>query len=170
MNTDVNAQFAAQRTAQMADANARRTADGRWVGTTGWDANEVIGRDGLDTTTGEAALYTTVPAWHGMGAVVPGGTSDIDTVLDLGRIAWNVELVPATYTWDGETREFADRFVTVRTDTGAALGSVGKVYTPIQNRESFTFLQDLVEEYGVTWESAGALRGGRRTFICMRLP
>lgn len=168
--TDVNEQFAAQRRAQMDSAGARRNDSGQWIGTAGWDANEVIGRDGLDTTTGQAALYTTVPAWHGLGEVVPEGTTDIDTVLELGRIGWNVELVPSTYTWHGETRKHPDRFATVRDDTGDALGSVGKIYQQIQNRESFEFLQDLVEEYGVTWESAGALRGGRRTFVSMRLP
>lgn len=62
------------------------------------------------------------------------------------------------------------RHVTVRDDTGAALGVVGDRYTPIQNRDGFTFLQELVASGDVTWESAGAIRDGRRVFISMKLP
>lgn len=37
----------------------------------------VLPEHGLDMSSGAAALYTTTPAWHGLGNVVPGGTKDI---------------------------------------------------------------------------------------------
>ena len=40
----------------------------------------------------------------------------------------------------------------------------------IDNRDAFEFLQDLVDSHDVTWESAGALRDGRKVFVSMRLP
>jgi phage/plasmid-like protein (TIGR03299 family) len=40
----------------------------------------------------------------------------------------------------------------------------------LQNRHAFEFLQDLIDDYEVVWESAGALREGRRVFVSMRLP
>jgi phage/plasmid-like protein (TIGR03299 family) len=62
------------------------------------------------------------------------------------------------------------QFVTVRDDTGAPLGVVGNDYRVLQNREAFDFLTDLVGTTDVVWESAGALREGRRVFVAMRLP
>lgn len=168
MSTDVNQQLFDQRRSMMGDTLTRR-ADGAFVGT-GWDRGEVVGRDGLDTTTGQAALYSAVPAWHGLGNIIPGGISDIDEVLRLGGITYGVEKRAVRYGWDGEVRTDPDHFVTVRDDTGDSLGVVGARYEVIQNRQLFTFLEDLVAEHGVIWESAGALRDGRRVFVSMRVP
>ncbi|MEU6260173.1 DUF932 domain-containing protein [Streptomyces griseorubiginosus] len=151
---------------------------------TGWDAGEtftvrrnaegqieqILARHGLDTTTGGAALYTTTPAWHGLGAMIPGGISDIGEVLKLARIDWEVSRRRVLYEWDDGVRAAADRYVTVRTDSGDALGTVGGRYEVFQNRRVFQFLQDLVQRYDAIWESAGALRGGRKTFVTMRIP
>src|SRR6185369_17005818 len=164
---DVNEQLFEQRRALIASGAATRGDDGSWVYA---DKSEVLGRDGLDTTTGQAALYTTTPAWHGLGTVIPGGVSDVDEVLALAHIDWEVSLRPAHYLWRDGPRTVPEKFVTVREDTGNALGVVGRHYTPLQNRESFEFLQDLVERYDVVFESAGALRDGRRTFVSLRLP
>lgn len=91
-------------------------------------------------------------------------------MLDLGGIDFGVQLVPAEYTWQGTRLVHEDKFHTVRDDAGDALGVVGWVYQPIQNRDAFAFLQDLVAKYRVLWESAGALRDGLRVFVSMRLP
>lgn len=133
-------------------------------------AGRLVAEHGLDTTTGQAALYSSAPAWHGLGNVIPGGTTDIDQALELGGIDYRVETVPAQYTWNGETRVHENRFHTVRVDTGASLGVVGRFYHVVQNREAFAFLQDLVNDFNVTWESAGALRDGKKVFVSMRLP
>jgi phage/plasmid-like protein (TIGR03299 family) len=194
MSIDVNQAFAIERAGQLQDARDRqsnidqRVASGRLVplgndrfrvnepGT--WDNGEVLRlsagqllpQHGLDLTTGDAALYSAVPAWHGLGNIIPGGISDIDEVLRLGGIGYEVEKRAARYTFDGDIRTAPEHFVTVRDDTGAALGVVGTRYEVIQNRSLFTFLEDLVAEHGVIWESAGALRDGKRVFVSMRLP
>lgn len=170
MNTDVNTALYNERTARIAATAATRTATGLYVATVAYDQGEVIGRDGLDTTLGRAALYTTTPAWHALGTVIPGGITDIDDVMRAGGIGYGVELAPAAYNWLGQVRYHQGQFHTVRTDTGDALGIVGAKYTPIQNREGFEFLQSLVADTDVVWESAGALRGGRKVFISIRLP
>lgn len=197
--TDVNTAFAAEKTAQLDAARAREAAfqarvdrgeirmisPDRYEVLTGWDRGEVftvardaqgqiaeiIAQHGLDTRADcTIALYASSPAWHGLGQIIPGGTTDIDTVLDLSGLAFDVATVPAMYLWEGKLREHADQRHTVRTDTGAALGAVGARYTPIQNRQGFEFLQELVGRYDVVWESAGLLRGGKRVFISIRLP
>ncbi|MFE0099824.1 DUF932 domain-containing protein [Streptomyces sp. NPDC059009] len=170
MSTDINERFRAQRSALIAATGGVRREDGTYAATVGYDRGEVIGRDGLDTSLGRAALYSAVPAWHGLGCVIPGGISDINSVLDLGGIAFRVEKRRVQYEVDGALRAMADRWVTVRMDTGAALGTVGARYQIFQQLEIFTFLQDLVAEHDVIWESAGALREGRKVFITLRVP
>jgi phage/plasmid-like protein (TIGR03299 family) len=174
---------------RVADGKMRDLGDGRYVVTdpSSWDNGEVwtlrqdtatgveviLPQHGLDTTAGQVALYSRVPAWHELGNVVPDGVTDIDRVLDLGGIAYDVVRRPVLYhpfAMDDSPRTAADQFVTVRQDTGAALGVVGKKYEVWQNREQFAFLEDLVQQYGIRWESAGALRDGRKVFVCMRLP
>lgn len=146
----------------------------------------VLPQHGLDETTGKPALYTSTPMWHGVGTVIPGGISSIDRVLEIAQLDWEVFVKPAYFPWEVTTGEGEDavttteyrphpgKFHTVR-DNGTPLGAVGSFYANggvIQNRQGFQFLQDLVGETegGVIWESAGALKGGRRVFVSMRLP
>lgn len=168
--TDVNQKFHDQRAALVRSGRARRTSGGSYVATVGYDAGEVIGRDGLDTTRGTAALYTSTPAWHGLGTVIPGGISDVPTVLRTGQIDFEVEKRPAEFMYGGTRRIVPDQFVTVRSDSGDPLGIVGARYQPFQQRQVFGFLQDLADSHNVIWESAGATRGGRRVFVTMQIP
>ena len=199
ITTDVNTQFAAEKTAQLDAARSREAAfqaridrgEIRLVGgnqyevLTGWDRgerftvgrndrgqiSEIIAAHGLDSRAdGTIALYASSPAWHGLGQIIPGGTDDIDEVLRLGGLDFDVTTVPALYQWGGELREHPDQFHTVRQDTGAPLGIVGRRYQAIQNRAGFEFLQELVGRYDVIWESAGVIKGGRRVFVAIRLP
>jgi phage/plasmid-like protein (TIGR03299 family) len=194
ITTDVNAQFAAERASQLEQARAsqaawdQRVKDGKLVSLGNgrfrvndpgsWDNGEVLIQAGgqilpqhqLDMSTGRAALYTAVPAWHQLGNVVPGGTNDVDEVLKLGGISFGVETRNVRFHAGGKLQEVPSQFVTVRDDTWAPLGVVGRYYTVIQNRDAFSFLQDLVDSHNVTWESAGALGSGEKVFISMRLP
>ena len=169
----------------IADGKIRMLDGNRYLVLEGWDRNEIFSvqratrpaeiplilpESNLDTSTGTAALYTRQPEWHALGNVVPEGVSDIDEVLNLGGINWGVETRPVHYYADGEIRDVPGKFVTVRDDTWAPLGVVGNVYTPVQNREGFQFLQDLTESNDAIWETAGALYGGRRVFVSMQLP
>ncbi|MGW1171969.1 DUF932 domain-containing protein [Streptomyces sp. NPDC002550] len=197
--TDMNTAFANEKARQIDAARSRERAlqtridrgEIRMLGgdqyevLTGWDRGEtftvsrnaegeidaILANHGLDTRAdGTIALYASSPAWHGLGQIIPGGTTDIDEVLSKGGLNFTVTTVPALYKWDDELREHADQFHTVREDTGAPLGVVGRRYQPIQNRQGFEFLQELVGRFDVVWESAGVIRGGRRVFISIRLP
>jgi phage/plasmid-like protein (TIGR03299 family) len=194
---DVNAAFAAERADQIQAATLRqadfdaRVANGKLIplgngqfrvnDPGSWDNGEVLiqqqdgqilPQHGLDTSRGQVALYSRVPAWHQLGNVVPGGTSDVEDVLKLGGIDFDVARRPVEFrnSLDGPHRVLAEHFVTVRQDVGAGLGVVGSKYEVLQNRDAFAFLQDLVDRHDVIWESAGAVRDGRKVFICMRLP
>src|SRR6185295_68113 len=91
---------------------------------------------------------------------------------------WNVRTVPLTaadMTADGVSIvPVTDHFATVRThpDTGQpdVLGVVGAGYTVVQNEQHCELLNLLVDEAGAHFETAGSLRGGRETFVTMKLP
>ncbi|MDH2425765.1 DUF932 domain-containing protein [Sphaerisporangium sp. TRM90804] len=175
---------------EVAEGRMTQVGADRYRVTQGWDAGEaftvrrnlagqiaeVVAEHGLDVAAdGTVALYSAVPAWHGLGQIIPGGISDIDEVLRLAGIDWDVACREVRYSFmgpaeDAPTLRTADGFhVTLREDTGQALGVVGSRYEVIQNRRIFEFLEELVEQ-GVVWESAGSLRGGRRVFVSMRVP
>lgn len=183
---DVNREFAARRAAQM--ENAKRDADGNWIASSGWDANEVIGKDGLATAqNGEAMLYSANPEpdWHLLGQRIPGGTTDVEKVLEASHLDFEVELVAAKY-FNHVTKkienvaEFTDPStgevlplirIPRRSDTGEAFAvSHGKQYTTMQNRDAFGFLQNVCQTGELLWESAGAFGNGERVFVCARLP
>lgn len=150
---------------------------------------------GLDMTTGKAALYAVQtperPVWHSVGSLVPEGITDIDEVLDAGGIAWSVGKRPALMDSsgvgdryavllsghriaggdsDGFLSEIPGWWVTYRSDTMAPLGCVGNVYKVFQNREAMEFLLDLTGRFELIWETAGALRGGRKVFVSVEVP
>lgn len=132
----------------------------------------VLPEHGLDTSTGQVALYTRTPAWHGLGNVIPQGLTDITEVLAAGGIGYEVSKRPVQYRnpLTGDLQTLPDQFVTVREDTGAGLGVVGKRYEVFQSYSVFSFLHELLGTSEVVCESAGALRGGAKVFITLRLP
>jgi len=58
----------------------------------------------------------------------------------------------------------------VRTDTEEPLGVVKGKYTVCQNTECFAFLDSLVKNGSVIFDSAGSVNGGRDVFISAKLP
>ncbi|MFC8722470.1 DUF932 domain-containing protein [Kitasatospora sp. NPDC057198] len=126
----------------------------------------------IDNTTGEAAFYShREPAWHGLGTVAEDAKTS-DEVLHLAKLDWEVEKLPILPTNRGKLgKRIPNRFATVRTDTGEWVGGlVGNTWTPIQNRDAFTFLDQLVGGGHVTYETAGALDGGRVVFMSTKSP
>jgi len=131
----------------------------------------ILPEHGLDTRAdGKAAVYSSTPQWHDAGTVIPGGISDFAQVLRFGGIDYGQELVPVRYMWDGELRTLEDTFVNVRDDNGGGLAAVGKTWRPVQSIQAGAFLENLVGEHGLTWDAAGALKGGRRTFVSLAVP
>jgi phage/plasmid-like protein (TIGR03299 family) len=138
----------------------------------------------IDITHGVASFAARTDAWHRLGQII-GHAMDAETALAAAHLAgWNVRkakiVVPQepVITDDGVTTPAPlpvdDHYATVRTNpiTGNldVLGVVGSKYEPVQNEESCALLNALTDESGAVFETAGALRGGRETFVTMRLP
>ncbi len=128
---------------------------------------------------GTAAFVTArQDAWHRLGTITRDCLSAEQVMATAYLGGWNVRTLPLTATEITEhgvtTLDVPDHYATVRTHpkTGRpdVLGVVGRDYTVVQNEEHCELLNLLVDEAGAHFETAGSLRGGRETFVTMKLP
>jgi phage/plasmid-like protein (TIGR03299 family) len=160
---------------------------GRYQSTQGWDRGEVwqvrsINGQSLvlpeheldiDPVTKRVRLYSSTPAWHGLGQVIPGGITDIDEVIRLGQLDVPAVSIPVPkYRVKGLPGSFEapGQFILANGDTGEYWGMVGKVHKNLPVRGSFEFLENLLGQNGIVWESAGLMGNGRRVFVSCKLP
>ena len=119
-----------------------------------------------------SAMFAYKPAWHGFGTVV----SEAQTSADALRIAgldWDVRLTDlAAIMPDGSHQPIDTHRATMRTDTGAALGAVGLRYQPLQNREAFAWMDEVVggDDPLAMWHTCGSLRSGKRVWMLAKMP
>lgn len=118
------------------------------------------------------AMYSNRPAWHGLGQIFdPNGKTAPDSAeaMRLAHLDWTVEKEPFKLLHDG-AEAVPGFFATVRQDTKTVLGIVGERYEVQQNAESFEFLDDLVMDGIMRYESAMALGGGTTVALLARMP
>lgn len=129
-----------------------------------------IRRANLDVTNGKISVMVAGQApWHKLGVNVEAAVSSKDARV-LANIDWKVNKVPLNYTFGDKSMDAAGVFGIVRADTGAMLGCVGNFYQPIQNDEGFDFLDAVLEEFGAKYETAGAIAGGKKVWMQVKLP
>ncbi|MET6997843.1 DUF932 domain-containing protein [Chitinophaga sp. CC14] len=118
-------------------------------------------------------------AWHGLGQIVESYPTSAEAIqfagldytvekrrlftLDNGQVNEQEELIHNEI-------EVPNYYATLRTDTQAVLGVVGKDYQVVQNTDAFTFFDSIVGGDGIFYETAGALGQGERIFITAKLP
>lgn len=113
----------------------------------------------------ETMFSTRVKPWHNLGTVV-SEAPDSKTALRLAGLDWRVEQKDV-YTEEGY---FIPGYkLNYRSTDFQQLGIVTDRYKVVQNQEAFQFTDGLLGE-GVTYETAGALQNGRRTWILAKLP
>lgn len=61
-------------------------------------------------------------------------------------------------------------FATYRTDCNIPLGVVKSKYTPVQNKDAFTFFDDAIGKNAAIWQTAGFFGNGERIFVSAKLP
>ncbi|WP_333890846.1 DUF932 domain-containing protein [Mycolicibacterium gadium] len=140
----------------------------------------------LDITNGVASFANSRPdAWHRLGTSVGHAMTGHEAMQAAHLANWNVRkmalVIPQepVITPEGVTAPppvpVPDMFATVRDNpivTGQVdyLGVVGTKYEPVQNEASCAVLDAITDESGAHFETAGALKGGRETFVTMKLP
>jgi phage/plasmid-like protein (TIGR03299 family) len=139
----------------------------------------------LDITDGQASFANSrTDHWHRLGQSV-GHAMTAREALDAAHLAgWNVRKMPLQVPQKpiiGDTGvttppplAVPDFYATVRTNPihggTDVLGVVGTRYEPVQNEASCDLLDAITDESGAHFETAGALRVGRETFVTMKLP
>ena len=112
--------------------------------------------------------------WHKLGVV----TEDVLTASDALKVAeldWEVELKDMfTKSSKSDSNYFVldevpDKFAVIRSSDSKCFGVVGNRYTPVQNVDAFTYMDNLVDSGDAKYETAGALNGGATIFILMKL-
>lgn len=109
------------------------------------------------------------PAWHGLGRRVNEAQTS-ESAIRLAGLNWKVHQ-RSIHLPCGQ--EIPDRIANVRLKPDGRdhfLGCVGRQYRLIQNDEAFGFVDDLIGQGDAVFETAGALKDGRRIWVLARLP
>ena len=113
----------------------------------------------------ESMFYVREKPWHGLGVAVKKAPTSADALVYAG-LDWQVEQKDV-YTQDGQL--IAGYKANTRSTDSAILGIVSDRYKVVQNEEAFQFTDDLLGA-GVTYETAGALQGGRKVWMLAKMP
>lgn len=113
----------------------------------------------------ETMFYTREKPWHGLGTMVMEAPASAEA-LALAGLDWQV-IQKSIETEDGiPINGFK---ANIRDMDEKVLGVVSDRYKVVQNEEAFAFTDELLGE-GVTYETAGSLQEGRKTWLLAKLP
>lgn len=113
----------------------------------------------------ETMFYTRERPWHGLGKMVMEAPTSKEALV-LAGLDWQVMQKPIVTEDDIPILGFK---ANIRDIDEKVLGVVTDRYKVVQNEEAFAFTDELLGE-GVTYETAGSIQEGRRTWILAKLP
>jgi phage/plasmid-like protein (TIGR03299 family) len=121
----------------------------------------------------DTMMFVRETPWHKQGTKLDNAATAAEAMAAAG-LDWEVQLQPL-FTGPEKTVLVKGRFAACRMDRlgqpdGGQLGVVGRAFTPLQNREAFTFLDPVVGEKAAIYDTAGSLRGGRQVWLLAKLP
>jgi hypothetical protein len=123
--------------------------------------------------TGKYSFFSTKqPAWHTLGQVVQDYPTSREAIAFAG-LDYEVIKTPLFAKTQDPTISLAvpDQYATLRNDTNAIFGVVGRDYQIVQNADAFSFFDAIVGGGdGILYETAGAIGNGERIFITAKLP
>ncbi len=114
--------------------------------------------------------YTGKRPWHGLGVEVDHPMTASEAIEKAG-LDWEIECEPVYLLDDqGDSILVPNKQAIIRSDTREVFNIFSNTYTPVQNRDAFTFFDGVVGAGEAVYETAGSLRGGRRIWILAKLP
>jgi len=123
----------------------------------------------IDDSKGFPAIaFVGETPWHGLGTQLTPD-ADIDTWTREAGLDYEVKESMVKYLDGDELKDYPERKVLFRSDTGMRLSVVSKPYCTVQPRVIMDFYRALAEKNKARMEVAGALDGGRRIWALMRL-
>jgi len=116
------------------------------------------------------AAFSMTPAWHGLGKVFDHPMTSREALTGAG-LDWQVIQQPVgTLDQNGQWSTLDGYYANIREDSGVVLGVVRNQYKVVQNVEAFQFLDRLVDDNSIRFESAFSIRGGRKVILLARMP
>jgi phage/plasmid-like protein (TIGR03299 family) len=106
--------------------------------------------------------------WHKKGTAVQNLMTSEEAIRE-GKLDWSIECRPIFTMIGNEKVQVPNKFATVRVDKGIPLGVVGKNYVPIQNRDAFTFFDNVLGNFGAKYEVVGSLGSGENVWMLVQL-
>jgi phage/plasmid-like protein (TIGR03299 family) len=115
-------------------------------------------------------------AWHSKGVTLGRQFTAIEAI-EHANLDYEVQMLPL-YTFDAAAPydgQAVGRCATIRADLEIGnpdriLGIVGPMYTIVQNRNAFSFFDEIVEQDLAIYVSAGVLGHGEKIFLVAKLP
>lgn len=117
----------------------------------------------------QSMMYHGEEPWHGLGVKLDHAATAAEAITAAG-LDWKVAKQPVYMRLpDGTYKTIGDQHVVAREDNSAALGVVGNVYRPLQNKEAFSFFDAVVGSKEAIYHTAGALGSGEIIWILAKL-
>ena len=113
----------------------------------------------------ETMFYVREKPWHGLGTRVEYALTSAEALVAAG-LDWEI-VSKAVFDQDGN--EIRGYKANTRSTDNSVLGIVSNKYKIVQNKEAFEFADSLVGE-GITYETAGSLRGGKQIWLLGKMP
>ena len=127
----------------------------------------------LDMSNGRAnMMYAGKPGWHGLGHYVGDEAVTAEEAIKAAGLDFEVGLqeLYARYDLDGSSIDVPNNYAVVRDDTKSVLSVVGSKYEVIQNKECFSFLDEVAGSGKlVRYNTAGSLHGGKKIWLLAEL-
>ena len=126
----------------------------------------------ITVTNGVAEMMTADgrDAWHGLGARL-SQVATAQEAIEAASMGWEVEMRKVfIQTPSGQFMEVPNKKAVTRMDNGKVYGVFSDGYTPLQNRDAFTFFDSVVGAGEAIYHTAGTLGGGSRIWILAKLP
>ena len=125
----------------------------------------------FDTETGKSRMFAVegIPVWHGLGQRLKTPPKDVDELLEVAGLDWNVEVMPIyRKRADGSYEELPDTACTVRPMDDRYLGSGGVDFHVVQNRTLAEIAFAMSKESLI--QTTGSLRDGAHVWIMLKYP
>jgi phage/plasmid-like protein (TIGR03299 family) len=128
----------------------------------------------LDFLRGRASMfYYGEKPWHSLGISVAQVATSAEAIV-AADLDWEAHVCP-TYTAfikEGKQQlvECPSNKAVVRLEDNFVLGFVGNKYTPVQNRDAFSFFDSVVGNSEAHYHTAGSIDHGRKVWILAQLP
>lgn len=115
----------------------------------------------------ETMAYANEVPWHGLGNNIDAD-STIEEWQRQAGLDWTVSKRPVQFSGDcmpganNGVHTFKDKFVLVRDMDSSPFSVVSDRYKPVQPKDVLEFFRDLINTHGMTIETAGSLKDGKR--------